>query len=377
MNLRPTIAEINLDAIQSNFHTLKSLLVDGAFFCPMVKANAYGHGAVQVTKALEKAGARFVGVSLVEEGLELRKAGVEIDILVFGTFYDSESAEECIQASLTPVISTFDQLQVLAEQTSSKNVNVHLKFDTGMSRLGFSMDQISKLKSEVLKVPQLNLQGICTHLAKGEDFGLSEGFSAKQFEHFDKVIQSFADRNVYVHALNSAGLGALACESFKAKYGARPGISLYGQQPIVEKTKLNLKNVMTLKSKIVSSRIIPAGQSVSYSGTWVSKRESLIGVLPIGYADGVPRNLSNNFSVLCRGQRVPVVGTVCMDYVMLDLTSLKSQLPSLGRGEEIVLIGRQGNTELTALEWAQNLGTITYEIFTGISNRVSRVYGST
>jgi alanine racemase len=374
VNLRPTWAEIDLSAIESNFFALKSLLPENSFFCPMVKADGYGHGAIEVTKRLEKCGAKFVGVSLVEEGINLKQSGCKIEVLVFGTYYDVQSAEACVKWGLTPVVSSFPQLEAL--ESVGTEIKVHLKFDTGMSRLGFSPSDAKKVRDSVEKL-NWTIEGVCTHFSKGDDAGTAEGFSTKQIKLFEDVLKVFHGKKFYTHALNSSGIGAFYLQKIPLEYGGRPGIALYGPQPIPGRTNVPLKNVLTLKSKIVTSRTLRAGEAVSYNATWIAKRDSLIGILPIGYADGIPRYISNSFSVLCKGQFVPIVGIVCMDYLMLDLTDIKDQLESLGVGEEVVLIGRQGSNEITALEWAKILGTISYEILTRISSRVPRIYVST
>lgn len=366
--MRPTEAVINLPALIRNAQKLRSLVGEDAFFCPMVKANAYGHGAVQVAHALAKDGVEFVGVSLVEEGIELRKAGSKLKILVFGAFTDLDSARAIVEHSLTPVISSRTQLNALEQTSADKSISVHLKFDTGMNRLGFNVDQATAIRSHLAKVTNWTLEGVCTHLLNGDDANRSDGFTSKQLQAFQLVLKSFEGLSFYSHVFNSSGLVSLSQNS--TGYGARPGIALYGGQD-------GFESVMTLKSQIITTREIPAGASVSYYANWTAKRKSTIGIVPIGYADGVARKFTNQLSVLVREQRVPVVGTVCMDYVMLDLTDLKSQFESLGEGEEVVFFGSQGRSEIRGLEWAQILDTIPYEIFTRISSRVPRNYVST
>lgn len=361
--LRQTVAEIDLSAFKSNLKKLKSLLPENEFFCPMIKANAYGHGSVEIAKFCEREGVEQVGVSLIEEAVALRQAGIKIEILVFGVFNDLQSAKVCLDYSLTPVISSSHQLNSLEQIASDRELNFHLKFDTGMNRLGFAVNQAQQLRTHIAKFSKWNLKGICTHLLKGDDAKDPGGFTAKQIKSFDSVVKNFNGLNVAFHAFNSSGL----ISSGTKRYGARPGIAIYGG---VE----GFKPVMTLKSKIVSTREVNIGESVSYNAIWVAKRKSLIGIVPIGYADGVHRALSNQLSVLVHEMRIPVVGTVCMDYVLVDLTDLKDQLPSLGEGEEVVFFGRQGRAEISALEWAKILGTISYEIFTSISSRVPRMY---
>lgn len=369
-NLRPTVAEIDLAALKKNLTKLRALAGDDVFFCPMIKANGYGHGAVELAKFLINEGVEHLGVSLIEEAIEIRNAGVKTAVLVFGSFNDISSAQACIDYRLTPVISTRSQLNVLEQVAADKDLEFHLKFDTGMNRLGFSPQFASQLRTHIAKFQKWNLKGVCTHLLRGDDASTAAGFSLKQLQSFKVVTDAFEGLNISFHALNSSGLVHLDPKHKISSLGARPGIALYGGYP-------GFDQVMTLKSKIISTREVEAGHSVSYNATWTAKRKSLIGVVPIGYADGVFRKLSNNFHVLCCERRIPAVGTVNMDYVLVDLTDLKDQLSSLGEGEEVVFFGRQGRAEISALEWAKILDTITYEIFTSISNRVPRVYVGT
>jgi alanine racemase len=377
-NLLETRAEIDLSKVAHNFRTLHQLTPRGGFFCPMVKANAYGHGDVAVARALIAAGAQSLGVVRVDEAVRLRDAGIHVPILLFGIFPEEQTAQ-VISSSITPVASTLSQLQGLARAMQTP-FDIHLKFNTGMNRLGFDIMDAPKVREFLDHHPGLKLKGICTHLAKGEDAGSPDGFSQQQFLAFEKALQSFKGLQFQKHVLNSAGIASLRGSPNKNQSavpteicGARPGIGIYGAQPLSsDKAQLDLLPVMALKSKLVLLRWLQAGETVSYGGTWRAGRASLIGTIPIGYADGLFRLLSNRAEVLCHGQRIPLVGTICMDYVMVDLSELDKNQVSVG--DEVVLIGEQGREKILATEVAERIGTVSYEVMTAVSERVPRVF---
>ncbi len=363
--MRKTVAEISLSNLRHNFKIIQSIVGESRFICPMVKANAYGHGDVAVSKALIAAGAERVGVCLAEEGMHLRKHGVSIPILVFDIF-DDASAEEIIDHELTPVISTWIQLEGMAKALQSRLWPIHLKFNTGMNRLGFDLSDAQAVHDFIVSKKCFLLQGVCTHLRNGEDAGKSKSVSEAQLKRFLSLEKIFSEEGIKFHALNSAAL--FSASSKYKKLGVRPGISLYSAE-----TNKKLRPVMSIKSEIVLSRFIEKGEKVSYSGKWTAKKKSVIGVVPIGYEDGYFRAFSNKTEMLFRGRRVPVIGTVCMDYTMVDLTKVCSgKLASVG--EEIVVLGAQGAEEITAAELGKCASTISYEVLTSVGNRIPRVY---
>ena len=386
---RQTVAEIDLGRLRANCRQLRSLVAPRAFFCPMIKANAYGHGATECARALRLEGASHLGVALIEEGLELRDSKDDGEILVFGSFQGEACAAALIRRRLTPVLSERGQLEALvaaaakAGQTSTR-IKLHLKFNTGMNRLGFAVSEASALRAWLQAHPQFELEGVCTHLLRGDDAGSATGDTHSQLLEFGRALEAFRGLEARVHALNSGAVAALRIREFGVSgvgpLGARPGIAIYGAQPAsLPELAVPLEAVMKLRSRLVMVNRIATGEKVSYNGTWTSKRESVIGVVGAGYADGYRRSLSNRGSVLCRGRRVPVVGTVCMDYFMVDVTDVARDTAStpagdLAPGEEVVLIGEQGNCRVTAEELAEAAGTISYEIFTGIGSRVPRQF---
>ncbi len=373
---RRTLAEINLENLIHNWTQIKNVTKDDRFICPMVKANAYGHGDVQVALALEKEGAQVLGVCLIEEGLILRASGIKSDILVFRGF-DKRGAEKILEYQLTPVVSTWEQIQAL-ESVADEPVKVHLKFNTGMNRIGFDLQEADKLNYHFLKSKKLKLKALLTHFSKGEDSHLEDGISSRQLTKFLEIIDYFGARDIYHHVLNSGGIAGLATGKNrllqKHVWGLRPGLMLYGYQPSAYFSDIDLKPVMSLKSVVNNIRIIESGESVSYGSTWTAKRPSRIAVVPIGYADGVHRLVSNSSVALFAQTKVPIVGRVCMDFLMLDVTDVVPE-SEIGKWieEEVVLFGfDEKNNFLSAEEMAKQTNTIVWETLTSVSERVPR-----
>ena len=352
----------------------------------MIKANAYGHGDGPVSKALRQVGAEYLGVGLIEEGIRLRLFGDQGALLLFGPF-DREGAKAVLEYDLTPVVSQWSQLEALQEQAHLRNqkvVRIHLKFNTGMNRLGFDTCEAPKLRDWLNQNSGFVLDGVCTHLLRGDDAGRKGGESESQLEQFAKLLVAFKGMNFHVHVLNSSGLATLWKRFSEGQalgnggvwpLGARPGLAVYGIAPSSdEEISLKLEPALSLKSHLVTLHHLQKGSRLSYNATWRASHESLIGVVPIGYADGYSRTLSNRAHLLCRGHRVPVVGTICMDYLMIDLTAMGLEEKPLEIGEEVVLIGSQNDQFIRAEEIANLMGTIPYEVLTGLSERVPRIY---
>lgn len=378
---RRTFAEIHLKNIVYNFNLLKSLQKkSSSFFCPMIKSSAYGHGAIQVARSLIEAGAHNLGVAMVEEGVELRDHGIrDANVLIFGPF-GSESINDIVDHRLTPVISNLDQLKMVA--SSGTNIDVHLKWNTGMNRLGLSSAEIPKVQEIINNYKKLQIKGLCTHLAVAEDYFSKDSFTLRQIRSFNEICTSFSYLNVPTHVLNSAGILAHYLSSSQEGLGGRPGIALYGVKPSLmdlseeqqrNYDKLQLKPTMSLKSEIIGLHHLKKGERVSYGGTWCAPRSSTIGVLALGYADGYQRHLSNKGWALFRGRRVPIIGTVCMDYTMIDLSDVL-ELEDKAYREQVLLFGEDDTGFLPVEEVAGWINTIPYEIFTGISERVPRRY---
>ena len=381
---RPTVAHINLDHLAHNVQILRNAIGENIFFCPMVKANAYGHGDVDVALRLQQEGVTTLGVGLIEEGQLLRQMGIQIEILVFGTF-DLQGAAEILRQNLTPVISTWKQLELMERvlPSSSSSLGIHVKFDTGMHRLGFDWLEANKVFQYLnSKKNFFKVKGILTHLFAAEDSAQTDGKSFEQLQKFREVENIFAPMKPISHTLNSAGMlnfismsrgGRGGLPGISLAQGVRPGLSIYGYSPLADPvTGIELKPVMSLRSQVIQIHQLNVGEGVSYGHSWKAGRKSIVGVVPIGYADGFHRILSNRALVLYSGQRVPVVGNVCMDHLIIDLTdafSVQNQST-----HEVTLFGYDnlGNL-LPATEVALKSQSITWEILTAVGERVPRI----
>ncbi|HEX4926349.1 MAG TPA: alanine racemase [Bdellovibrionales bacterium] len=367
---RSTHVEVHLPHLVHNFKLLKSCVNEAPLFCPMVKADAYGHGDIEVARTLERHGPTTFGVVLVEEGVKLRRAGIQSPILIFGSF-DHDASEATVNFNLTPVLSDWAHVKSFEHRLAEDDLfAVHLKFNTGMNRMGFEPAEAPKLAAHFANQTRMRVAGVCTHLQCSEDLGAAAGRTEKQINAFDELFAHFKSTHAIPHYLNSSAI--MSRPSLKA--GARPGIALYGVMPPThDQIRAHLLPVMTWKSALALVRKVRAGESVSYGATWTAKRDSVIGVVPVGYGDGYSRAFSNKGIMLFRGRRVPVTGIVCMDYTMVDLTDAVSD-GMANIGEDIVLLGRQGSEVLKAEELAQIAGTIPYEILTRVGPRVPRLY---
>ncbi len=379
IHYRPTIAEIDLHAFRSNFLEIKKLLGESPLpegISPMaiVKANAYGHGAVRCTRTLEELGVRQFGVATVEEGVELRDAGIRADIVILDGLL-TDSLQVFLDYRLKPVLHQLEDVSRWGSflHGKVKEGPAHIKLDTGMGRLGFLPSQTDALVELLKKYSEILVQGVFTHLAQADE---EEGAPTERqfvlFERMQQILESKltqlkGSKTVYAIA-NSAALIDNRLSGYSL---VRPGIILYGAYPNPRhREKISLKPVMKLKTALCGVKQFPSGSALGYGGTFVTKRESRIGILPIGYADGYPRLVSNKGSVLVRGKRAPVVGRISMDLTLVDVTDI----PECVMGDEVVLIGSQGEDWLRAEEVAGWADTISYEIFCGVSARVPRVY---
>ncbi|MEZ4873809.1 MAG: alanine racemase [Bdellovibrionales bacterium] len=383
---RETVAEIDLKAIQHNLSAIKKCYPDVSFICPMIKANAYGHGDIQVGRALQEMGLKNFGVALVEEGSRLRDLGFyDTHILTFSTITES-AAKSIIYNRLTPVVSTLQDLSYLIYAArGNKSFPIHIKVDTGMHRMGLPYEQVERAFDLIKAQTSLELEGLCTHLSDAEDIGDENGESLKQLEKFDAIVQQCsAFETQHFHAFNSSGLVGMCVhgnkkpwEKFK-HYGIRPGIAMYGGAPSSTNdetkkflTQLELKPVMRIRSKIANIHKISKGEAVSYGSRWRAERPSVIATLPIGYADGVPRASSGKGHVFHEELMAPQVGTICMDYLMADITDWPDSKKVIGLDVDI-MGGSQSLSHVDNL--AKTANTISYEILAGISGRVPRQY---
>jgi alanine racemase len=366
---RPTVGEVDLGALEFNYRQIQKRIPVGVKLLAVVKADAYGHGAIPVSLRLEKLGVEYLGVAIPEEGVELRRGGVKTPILVLGGLYGAE-VEEIFRFHLTPVIFKKDSLKLLSREAERRRrkVKVHLKVDTGMGRLGVPLSLWPDFLKEVRRFPKLEVEGILSHFSMTDEEKEYTQFQWGAFQKAVAIAKEMGISHQYLHMANSATITAFSTYSAKL---VRPGIMLYGSYPSSTfQPLIPLKPVMTLKTRIHFLKPVLSGARISYGGTFTTERDSLIATLPIGYADGYSRYLSNRGEVLIHGKRAPVVGKVCMDFIMVDVTDI----PGVSVGDEVILMGRQGREQITVEEIAEKIKSISYEVFCLIGKRVPRVY---
>jgi len=368
--LRATHAVIDLGALVHNLRALRSLCAPSVEVIGVVKADAYGHGAVEIGRALAGEGVRRLAVAIVEEAIALREAGVPGSILVLGAF-SSGGAEEIAARGFEAVVSDMAFAERLsgAAHALGRTVGVHLKFDTGMGRFGFMPANAVETTQRILALPGLNVVGAMTHFAASDEAAHVK-FTREQIRCLTTIRDRLREAGITIplwHAANSAGILGYPEAHLDA---VRPGIALYGGVPkYPSPCPVALKQVMTLKTFIAQVRELPAGHTVSYGRTFRTQRPSRFAVLAIGYADGYNRPLSNKGEVLIRGRRAPVTGRVCMDTTVVDVTGIPEARP----GDEVVLCGSQGGETISVDDMATALGTIPHTVMTGITARVPRV----
>ena len=371
---RPTFAEIDLVALQHNVKAIRSGLHADTEILAVVKADAYGHGFEEISRELENLGVNAFGVAFLAEAIQLRKSGIDKPILLLGGVYPGQE-RKCIGFNLSTVVFTLEQAQALNQAAGKlfRKAQIHLKIDTGMGRLGIQFSDVPAFLEELRRLPNLALEGVISHFASADELDESgRDFTRDQSERFEQVLTEtrragFVPR--YTHIANSAGALLGNCTDCNL---IRPGITLYGALPSPDfQGKLDLRPVMRLKSRIAMIKWVEAGTTVSYARRFTASDKTLIASVPVGYADGYPRSLTNKGEVLVRGKRARVTGTVCMDWIMLDVTGIAG----VAVGDEVVLMGTDASGNcIHAEELAAWADTIPYEIFCGISKRVPRVY---
>ncbi len=373
-------AEVDLAAIRHNIVALRKHIAPAKLMA-VVKANAYGLGAIPVAKVALEAGASSLAVATVEEGQELRQAGITAQILVLG-YTPPELALEAVQAGLTLTINSPELIKALAVAIKSKpalmsgeTLPVHLKLETGLHRFGLEAEEALQIARLISSTQGLHLQGLYSHFATGDEIDLSFVYEQqRRFEDGRKLLEQQGFQFDQLHFSNSASGISLK----EARYDlVRTGLAIYGYYPstIVETRArdacLNLRPALTLKSVIARLSTLEKGESVGYNRTYIAQNNRRLALVPVGYADGYCRAMSNQAEVLVKGQKVEVVGRVSMDQIVLDITGLES---SLSEGDEVVLIGSSSGNNIPLEEVARICGTITYEILTGLGRRVKRVY---
>jgi len=370
LSYHTTKAEIDLGALAHNYRQLRQLAPPSVKFLAVVKADAYGHGAIPVSKKLEELRADFLGVATVAEGIELRNAGIKKPILVLSGIYQEE-VEDVLAYQLTPMVFRLEIAEALSAEARARGtqVPIHIKVDTGMGRIGVLSEEAPAFVNRVRKLKNLELEGIASHFSMADEGNSS--FTTEQLQRFSRAIEEMKKLDIdppLCHIANSAALVNLPAAHFTL---VRPGIMLYGSYPSPSlKDKVSLRQVMSWKSIVADLKKVPQGYPISYGRTFISRRPSFIAAVPVGYADGYNRLFSNRGEVLIKGMRAPVVGRVCMDWTMVDVTDI----PGVGVGDAVVLMGNQLGQEITPEELGKRIGTIPYEILCSVGKRVPRVY---
>jgi alanine racemase len=384
--VRPTRAEVSLAHLRHNLRVLERTVAAGSSLSPsaqdapaiwgVLKADAYGHGAPAVARTLERAGIKGLCVALLEEGVELRAAGIKLPILVMGGYYGPrrEGLEEILANELVPVVydaGHIERLVAIVRAESIDPVAVHLKVDTGMGRLGAQERELDDVLGEIARSPEVRLDGLMTHFACADSEDLDATLAQlRAFERVEARVKSFGLSPRVRHAANSAALLRLPQARLDA---VRPGVALFGVAP-APGVGADLRPVMRVRTEIVALRTIERGGAIGYGHTWRATRESTIATVPMGYADGLNRALSNRGATLVRGRRAPIAGAVSMDLTMIDVTDIAG----VRLGDEVVVLGAQegplGSDVITTEEVAELTGTIPWDVLTSISRRVPRFY---
>lgn len=366
---RPTYAEIDLSAIRDNIRAIRARVGPNARVMPAVKANGYGHGAVEVSRACLDAGADVLCVAIPEEGVELRNAGIDAPILILGCS-TQDAADEIVRFDMTSTVCDHSFAQALSDAAvkQGKAASLHVKVDTGMGRIGIQPDEAIDFVASLASLPAIGVEGMFTHFPSADEADRS--FTIQQIGTFKKVIGALRRKGLSVpvyHASNSGGVLAFPEADFDA---VRPGIMVYGSYPSLEVVRsIPLREAMTLKTRIAFLKDAEAGVTVSYGRTHTLKRRSRVATLPIGYGDGYQRALSNVGDAVVRGVRVPLIGRVCMDQILVDVT----EVPGVELGDEVTLLGG-GYDYLSANSVAAKAGTISYETYCALTSRVPRIY---
>lgn len=376
--LKRTWANINMDAIDHNFRAIRNALKPGVKMCCVVKADAYGHGAPMVAREYQRLGADWFAVSNLEEAIQLRRCAITRPILILG-YTPPQNAEELSELNISQTVLSLDYARQLSRYAQEANVtvNIHLKVDTGMSRIGFLYQNPERDESSLdemetaARLPGLAPEGIFTHFAVSDDGDQGENFTLAQYDCFRKAVEAMEARDLHFAVRHCANSGAVLDYPELQLDMVRPGIILYGMEPSESiRHPLDLQPAMELKTVISQKKEIPAGATVSYGRTFTASQGTVVATVPIGYADGYPRHFSGKAQMLVRGKRAPIIGRVCMDQLMLDVT----EIPGVEEGDVVTVFGRDGEAFLPVDELAALNDTIHYEMVCLVGKRVPRIY---
>ena len=370
---RPTFACINLDDLAFNFTSIKNFVGHDIEYMAVIKADGYGHGSVKCAEKLENAGINWFGVALPEEGLELRKAGISTPILCLGSFWEGQE-KLLLENELTPVIYQIEKADLYnsAAKKLDRIADVHIKIDTGMGRIGVRFEKVKAFVEHFKQFTNLNVQGIMTHFAAADDLEQNE-FTELQIKRFNNSVEIFEQNGFAPEYKDMANSPGTILQAGSIGNMVRLGGILYGLGDDVLPSKAKkplLKPILSLHSKISHLKYVPANESIGYGRTFITKRESVIASIPIGYQDGFNRRLSNRGCVIINNNFAPIVGRISMDWTILDVTDI----PKVKINDEVILIGQQHGKKISAADIAAKLDTISYEVTCSISRRVPRKY---
>ena len=366
-------AVVSLDAIAHNFEEMKKNIADGTRIVAVIKADGYGHGAEAISRLIEDY--EYIwgfATATAEEAIQLKDAGIEKPVLILGLVFE-EYFQELIRKDVRLTVCEYDVAKILSDEAvrQGRQVHIHIALDTGMSRIGYQVtEEAADEMAQIAKLPHMIVEGIFTHFAKADEY--DKTFTKEQIQKFRKMIAMMEDRGVSIpvkHCSNSAGIAEIREANMDM---VRAGITLYGLWPSeeVDQNSLDLKPVMELKTHVAYVKDLEAGRAISYGGTFITKRDSRIATIPVGYADGYCRGLSNTGSVLIHGKRAPICGRVCMDQFMVDVTDI----PDVKIGDEVTLIGRVGDEVITMEEVGSLSGRFNYEFVCVLGKRIPRVF---
>lgn len=372
-SFRPTWAEINLDNLAFNYHSVKDFVGENIEIMAMVKADAYGHSAIECSQRLQNEGVKWFGVALPEEGIELRKNGINQNILCLGSFWKGQE-KALLENDLTPIIFQLEKAEIFdrAAKECGITADVHIKIDTGMGRVGVRFDEVDKFAQEFTKFKNLNVEGLMTHFAVADDLS-QNNFTNRQIDKFEKAVRIFESFGFDPKLKDLANSpGAIGHKNARGNL-VRLGGVLYGLGDDVlpkEIIKPALKPVLSLHSRIALLKKVSKGETLGYGRTFQTERDSTIATIPVGYHDGFSRNLSNKGKVIINEAFAPIIGRISMDWTLVDVTDI----PNVKIDDEVILIGKSGEMNISAENLAKLTDTISYEITCGINQRVRRKY---
>jgi alanine racemase len=363
---RPTSVSIDRSAFARNIDSIAASLPDGSRLVAVLKADAYGHGAIELARVCSPDRVAMIATALLEESLELREAGITLPLFVLGPL-TAPQIVVALEHDITIGVPGPEELEAACEVARDRDLAIHLKLDSGMGRMGVTKDELPSVIDKIHATPRLRIAGLYTHFANADAEG--DPFTETQLMNFNRMLTTLRDAGIDAPLHHSANSGATLRGIITPGDWVRCGIALYGPEPI-DRRGIHLEPVLRWRTEIARLKELPAGHAIGYGTTFHTRRASRIATVPVGYADGYPRALSNKGEVLVRGQRAPIVGRVSMDLVTIDVTDIADA----ALGDEVVLVGRQGDDLITAEELATKADTISYEMFCRITKRVPRIY---